>query len=93
MIIPFLPASGIVKLGFVIAERILYIPSIGYCMLIAIGFDVLCKNLTKFKKVQNIFLNLTTYFEIILIIQFSDIIYVFMDYGFSIVFKMSSSCL
>lgn len=42
-IIPFLPASGIIKLGFVIAERILYLPSMGFCLLIAIGFDRLCK--------------------------------------------------
>lgn len=39
MIVPFLPASGIVRVGFVIAERILYVPSIGFCMLVAIGFD------------------------------------------------------
>lgn len=42
-IIPFLPASGIIKLGFVIAERVLYIPSVGFCLLIAIGFERLCK--------------------------------------------------
>lgn len=40
MIVPFLPASGIVvRVGFVIAERILYVPSIGFCMLVAIGFE------------------------------------------------------
>lgn len=39
MIVPFLPAIGIVRVGFVIAERILYVPSIGFCMLVAIGFN------------------------------------------------------
>lgn len=39
MIIPFLPASGIIRVGFVIAERILYIPSIGFCLLVGIGFN------------------------------------------------------
>lgn len=39
VLIPFLPATGIVRVGFVIAERILYIPSIGYCILVCIGFD------------------------------------------------------
>ncbi|XP_058450462.1 protein O-mannosyl-transferase TMTC4 [Malaya genurostris] len=39
MIIPFLPACGIVRVGFVIAERVLYIPSLGYCYLIAYGFE------------------------------------------------------
>lgn len=43
VVVPFLPASGIIKLGFVIAERVLYIPSVGFCLLIAIGFERLCK--------------------------------------------------
>ncbi|XP_038209319.1 protein O-mannosyl-transferase TMTC4-like isoform X2 [Zerene cesonia] len=39
VIIPFLPASNMLfPVGFVIAERILYIPSAGYCLLVAIGF-------------------------------------------------------
>ncbi|BES97585.1 Hypothetical protein NTJ_10399 [Nesidiocoris tenuis] len=40
--IPFLPASNLFfRVGFVIAERVLYLPSIGYCMLVAIGMDYL----------------------------------------------------
>lgn len=35
MVIPFLPASGVIKVGFVIAERVLYVPSIGFCFLVA----------------------------------------------------------
>ncbi|KAJ8734815.1 hypothetical protein PYW08_014065 [Mythimna loreyi] len=39
IVIPFLPASNVFyPVGFVIAERILYIPSAGYCLLIGIGF-------------------------------------------------------
>ncbi|XP_050673279.1 protein O-mannosyl-transferase TMTC4-like isoform X2 [Leptidea sinapis] len=39
LVIPFLPASNILfPVGFVIAERILYIPSAGYCLLITIGY-------------------------------------------------------
>ncbi|XP_001357919.3 protein O-mannosyl-transferase TMTC4 [Drosophila pseudoobscura] len=38
MIIPFLPASGIIRVGFVIAERTLYVPSIGFCLLSIYGF-------------------------------------------------------
>ncbi|KAM7364611.1 transmembrane O-mannosyltransferase targeting cadherins 4 isoform 2-T2 [Cochliomyia hominivorax] len=38
IIIPFIPASGIIKVGFVIAERVLYVPSIGYCFLVSYGF-------------------------------------------------------
>ena len=42
MIFPFIPASNIFfPVGFVIAERVLYIPSFGYCMLIAHGITVL----------------------------------------------------
>lgn len=44
MIIPFLPAANIVyPVGFVIAERILYIPSIGYCLLISIGLNKIAR--------------------------------------------------
>lgn len=47
MIFPFLPASGIIRLGFVVAERILYIPSIGYCLLVCMGFNQIHKKYTK----------------------------------------------
>ncbi|XP_075990788.1 transmembrane O-mannosyltransferase targeting cadherins 4 [Anticarsia gemmatalis] len=41
-VIPFLPASNILyPVGFVIAERILYISSAGYCLLIVVGFNKL----------------------------------------------------
>ncbi|CAO1404459.1 unnamed protein product [Diamesa serratosioi] len=49
--IPFMPASGFIKLGFVIAERILYIPSIGLSLLVGIGLKNL---LNKFQKRKNI---------------------------------------
>ncbi|XP_045530066.1 protein O-mannosyl-transferase TMTC4 [Pieris brassicae] len=40
MIIPFLPASNLFyPVGFVVAERILYIPSAGYCLLVAVGLQ------------------------------------------------------
>lgn len=42
MILPFLPASNLFfPVGFVIAERVLYMPSMGFCILIAYGFHVL----------------------------------------------------
>ena len=38
LVIPFLPASNIFfPVGFVIAERVLYIPSMGFCLLVSIG--------------------------------------------------------
>lgn len=37
---PFLPASNLFfPVGFVVAERILYMPSMGFCLLIAYGYE------------------------------------------------------
>ncbi|XP_070376221.1 protein O-mannosyl-transferase TMTC4 isoform X2 [Equus asinus] len=50
LIIPFLPASNLFfRVGFVVAERVLYLPSAGYCMLLTFGFGTLSKH-TKKKK-------------------------------------------
>lgn len=49
LIVPFSPALGIIRVGFVIAERILYIPSIGFSILVAIGFKKIYK---KFKSLK-----------------------------------------
>lgn len=41
-LLPFVPASNLLfPVGFVIAERILYLPSMGFCLLVAIGFNAL----------------------------------------------------
>ncbi|GIY13968.1 protein O-mannosyl-transferase TMTC3 [Caerostris darwini] len=40
VVIPFLPASNLLfPVGFVVAERVLYIPSMGFCMLVAQGWS------------------------------------------------------
>ncbi|NXU90061.1 TMTC4 protein, partial [Xiphorhynchus elegans] len=50
LIIPFLPASNLFfRVGFVIAERVIYLPSIGYCILFTYGFSVLSKQAKKKK--------------------------------------------
>ncbi|KAF5297988.1 hypothetical protein FQA39_LY11863 [Lamprigera yunnana] len=42
LILPFLPASNLFfPVGFVVAERVLYMPSMGFCILIAYGWHVL----------------------------------------------------
>ena len=42
MVIPFLPATNVLfYVGFVVAERILYIPSMGYCLLLAFALSKL----------------------------------------------------
>ena len=43
LVVPFLPASNVFfNVGFVLAERTLYIPSAGYCLLLALGLQKLC---------------------------------------------------
>lgn len=40
LILPFLPATNLLfYVGFVVAERLLYIPSMGYCLLVALGLN------------------------------------------------------
>ncbi|KAG1663003.1 Transmembrane and TPR repeat-containing protein 3 [Nymphon striatum] len=51
IVVPFIPASNLLfTVGFVIAERVLYIPSMGFCLLVAHGFHIL---LSKFSKQSN----------------------------------------
>jgi hypothetical protein len=38
VVIPFLPATNMFfRVGFVIAERVLYLPSAGFCLLVIVG--------------------------------------------------------
>ncbi|XP_023212608.1 transmembrane and TPR repeat-containing protein 3-like, partial [Centruroides sculpturatus] len=44
MMFPFLPASNLFfPVGFVVAERVLYTPSMGFCLLVAYGWQLLYK--------------------------------------------------
>ncbi len=46
--VPFIPASNIfLKVGFVVAERVLYLPSAGYCMLVALGVVTIMRHFRK----------------------------------------------
>ncbi|KAK2587380.1 hypothetical protein KPH14_003097 [Odynerus spinipes] len=48
LVIPFLPASNIFfTVGFVLAERTLYIPSAGYCLLVVIGLHKLSTSVSQ----------------------------------------------
>ncbi|XP_066264640.1 protein O-mannosyl-transferase TMTC1-like isoform X1 [Branchiostoma lanceolatum] len=48
LVLPFLPASNVfIRVGFVVAERILYIPSMGYFILLVHGLHNLCCALGK----------------------------------------------
>ncbi|XP_043255369.1 protein O-mannosyl-transferase TMTC4-like [Colletes gigas] len=47
LVFPFLPASNIFfNVGFVLAERTLYIPSAGYCLLFVIGLHKICNRIS-----------------------------------------------
>ena len=46
LIVPFIPSSNIfLRVGFVIAERVLYIPSIGLCICVPFGFNFIISKL------------------------------------------------
>ena len=55
IILPFLPASNLFfPVGFVVAERILYIPSMGYCLLVSLGYYSLKNYMTVKKSVLKV---------------------------------------
>ncbi|EDW12806.1 uncharacterized protein Dmoj_GI17875, isoform A [Drosophila mojavensis] len=46
MVLPFLPACNLFfHVGFVLAERLLYLPSVGYCLMLGLGFGRLWQRL------------------------------------------------
>lgn len=48
MVLPFVPASNLFfPVGFVVAERVLYMPSMGFCLLVGYGWQVLRKKAGK----------------------------------------------
>lgn len=48
MVLPFLPASNLFfPVGFVVAERVLYMPSMGFCLIVAYGFHLLSEKCSK----------------------------------------------
>lgn len=52
LVLPFVPATNLFfYVGFVIAERVLYIPSVGFCLLYAHGFSTFWKIGGKFLRI------------------------------------------
>jgi protein O-mannosyl-transferase len=48
MVLPFIPASNLFfPVGFVVAERVLYMPSMGFCLIIAYGIYLLSEKCSK----------------------------------------------
>ncbi len=51
--LPFLPASNLFfPVGFVVAERVLYLPSMGFCLLVAYGFGALQRQFSAKQQVK-----------------------------------------
>ena len=45
LVVPYLPACNVVvHVGFVVAERVLYLPSSGWCLLFGIGLSIIMKH-------------------------------------------------
>lgn len=45
LVFPFLPASNLFfPVGFVVAERILYVPSMGFCVLVSYGMNIIANH-------------------------------------------------
>ena len=65
MVIPYIPASNLVAyVGFVVAERVLYIPSLGFCLLVGHGF---VKLMERFEESNSRKMLLTISFILVLI--------------------------
>ncbi|CAJ0968531.1 unnamed protein product [Ranitomeya imitator] len=65
LIIPFLPASNLFfRVGFVVAERVLYLPSVGYCILLSYGYCKICKHVNKKKLATIVVLGLLTLYPV-----------------------------
>ncbi|XP_041352058.1 protein O-mannosyl-transferase TMTC3-like [Gigantopelta aegis] len=59
VVLPFIPASNLFfPVGFVVAERILYTPSMGFCMFVALGYELLLENKKNMKVVLHVLMAL-----------------------------------
>nr|XP_032512125.1 protein O-mannosyl-transferase Tmtc3-like [Danaus plexippus plexippus] len=57
LVLPFLPASNLFfPVGFVVAERVLYMPSMGWCLLVAHGWRLVARKRAKLAAASLVFL-------------------------------------
>lgn len=59
VIVPFLPSAHLIPVGFLVADRVLYISSLGYCVLIACGIHSLMPKGVKVVRVLYVILLVT----------------------------------
>ncbi|XP_040847101.1 protein O-mannosyl-transferase TMTC4 [Ochotona curzoniae] len=73
LVIPFLPASNLFfRVGFVVAERVLYLPSMGYCVLLTCGLGALSRHTRKKKLVGAIVLGILALYTLKCVIRSSE---------------------
>ncbi|XP_069830263.1 protein O-mannosyl-transferase TMTC3 isoform X1 [Dendropsophus ebraccatus] len=62
IVLPFIPASNLFfPVGFVVAERVLYVPSMGFCILVAHGWKKLSNKSNRLRQLSWIFLALVLF--------------------------------
>ena len=68
LVVPFLPASNVFfRVGFVVAERVLYLPSAGYCLLVVLGAQRVCRLLHRWLSCRSIYVILPSAIMLLLI--------------------------
>lgn len=73
LVIPFLPSTGILlRVGFVIAERVLYTPSLGFCLLVTIGFKRLFLSASRHKVSQQAVMFIMLYTVVVMSVKTVD---------------------
>lgn len=69
-VVPFIPASNIFfRVGFVIAERALFLPVIGLLIVIVTGFDALQRKLNWISNVRTFLLRLFMFTDVYFILD------------------------
>lgn len=59
-IVPFIPATNLLfPVGFVVAERVLYLPSMGFCLLVAMGIKKIGRRSRMTKNMKRVWPNNT----------------------------------
>lgn len=57
MVIPFIPVTNLLfPVGFVVAERVLYLPSMGFCLLVAMGIKKIGRRSRMTKNIKRVWL-------------------------------------
>lgn len=77
MVLPFIPATNLFfPVGFVVAERVLYTPSMGFCLMVAHGWERLTqhrKYVDNCREVISIGIQINSYTDMSFFCRFTEI--------------------